>query len=336
MNHTIESNIHELPNGLLRTKINWMAHDLDKTINAYLKTSNFIVIANKESKLLKLGLSEWKIRNLEDDELISWARKVLAEFEALEKEENERNSVLFDYNDLDPDLVWETIRTRRSIRRWKNKAVPREFVKKVVEAGQWAPSACNRQSCRFLIIEGGESKTALVKLREAWLKFAPIIIFIGADRRNYLENETNYVPYMDASMATQNMLLMAHSLGLGAVVVKTTGWEIKEGRSEKFIGMIENMMKTLAVPDYFIPVNIMAMGFPDRTPLEPARMPFELVANYNKFTSTESNDSFNRDENLEEELLDKKNKQPGKFWDLLFRATRKLYSYLGIRIARID
>ena len=289
MEINIDSSLDILPNDLLMTKISWLAHDLDKTINADIETSSFKKIASNEAKRLKDALEEWKRRHLSDDALISWAKNVYGEYETIVNEGKEIYNLEFDYNELDSEAVLYAIKTRRSIRRWKNKPVPKELVRKVIEAAQWAPSACNRQSTRYIVLEDESQKQLLVNLREKWLGNAPVLIFIGADKRNYLPEEIDYVPYMDASMAAQNLLLSAHALGLGAVICKTAGWDINVGRSKEYTKAISNMYSGLNIPTYFIPVSIIALGYSARYPKEPQRMPFDQVVFYDQYKTDNEN-----------------------------------------------
>ena len=336
MGINIESNIKELPKDLLRTKISWAAHDLDKTINAYANKTQFFLIAKNESKKLEECLNEWAIRKLEEEDLILWARNVQSEYLSVVKKATEINYINYDFSNLNPDSIYEIIKTRRSVRRWKEYPVPPDLIKKIIEVAQWAPSACNRQSCRFIILEDEDQKKALTNLREDWLKFAPVIIFVGADKRNYLKNEIDYVPYMDASMAAQNMLLMAHALGLGAVTVKTTGWEIHERRSDKYINMINNMVSSLQLPEYFIPVSIIALGFTARIPCAPARLPFNSVVHYNKFNQSEESNLFKRYDDKIRHLENIKKHKTNFLKNLIFRISRKLLRFFGIKIIKID
>lgn len=281
----IESSITYIPNDLLRTKICWLAHDLDKTINSTTENNLFKKIGTHEAAGLRAYLDEWMKRKLPNEEVIIWAENVFKEFEIIVSGGKERYNLEFDYNELDPEAVFNVIKTRRSIRRWKNKSIPKELVRKVIEAGQWAPSACNRQSCRYIVLEEKSHKQLIVNLREHWLKDAPILIFVGVDKRNYLLEEINYVPYMDASVAIQNMLLLAHAIGLGAVLCKTAEWDINVARSEKYTNDLSAMYSGLNIPPYFIPVAIIALGYPERYPLEPKRLPYDSVTFYEQYST---------------------------------------------------
>ena len=111
--------------------------------------------------------------------------------------------------------IFDAIKNRRSVRRFEDRPVPEEIIGKIVEAGQWAPSACNRQDWKFIIVDSEEVKGNL--LRETTAHFvgkAPLLIFV------VYSNRTDNLEYKDhllsAAMAAQNMQLAAHALGLGA------------------------------------------------------------------------------------------------------------------------
>ena len=144
--------------------------------------------------------------------------------------------------------IFETIETRRSIRRYLEKPVPRALIEKILDAARWAPSAHNRQPWRFAVIESAETKHALAsamgnKLRadlesdgvaqeiidkDATRSYqritnAPVIIIVCVTMRAmdvYSDTRRKKAEYLMATqsvaMATQNLLLAAHALGLGA------------------------------------------------------------------------------------------------------------------------
>ena len=153
------------------------------------------------------------------------------------------------------------------------------------------------------------------------------------NRRNYLKNEIKYVPYMDCSMASQNMLLMAHALGLGAVIVKTTGWEIYSAKSAKYLNMIKKMFMSLNLPDYFIPVSIIALGFPERIPNTPPRLPYENVVHYNKYSEVGKPELFVRHNSEIKQYENLESSKHNIFKYTAFRIVRKLFKYIGINLA---
>jgi len=162
--------------------------------------------------------------------------------------------------------------------------IPNTVIEKLIEAATWAPSAGNRQSVRYIVLVEDDQKMSLVNLRESFLGKAPLLIFIGTDRRNYYPEEVDIVLYLDASVATQNILLMAHAMGLRAVMVKCTNVDIKmdatwSGGHERKKAINEMYLK-LNLPKYFLPAVIVALGYPKRVPKTPPRLSKEGVRFY--------------------------------------------------------
>ncbi|MGA2574058.1 MAG: nitroreductase family protein [Candidatus Methanomethylicaceae archaeon] len=130
----------------------------------------------------------------------------------------------------------ECIKSRRSVRAYKDEPVPREKIESILEAGVWAATGMGKQPWRFIIIEdksiikfvSDETKKTVIKAMPAFAKRfeteqdiicynAPVLIFICSEvdpnfSKLYLE---------DCVLAAQNMFLKAHELGLGACYM---GW----------------------------------------------------------------------------------------------------------------
>ncbi|GBD96591.1 MAG TPA: nitroreductase family protein [Nitrospirae bacterium] len=148
--------------------------------------------------------------------------------------------------------VFEAIKNRRSIRRFEERPVPEELVRKIIEAGQWAPSACNRQAWKFIIIESEEVKERLLKETTAYFAGkAPLLIFV------LYSNRTDNLEYKDhllsAAMAIQNMQLAAYSLGIGACCVNN-------------LPVKSRLRKILNIPRSYDPVALLCMGYPKAVP----------------------------------------------------------------------
>ncbi len=286
-----DRSIKDIPDDVLRSRLSHMAHDLDKTINTEMGTPEFLPHSNREARELKKYLSKWEERSLPKDDVILWVQNVLYEAESLRNKGPQKQWV---DNRLDlskGDEILKLIQARRSVRSWTEQQVLPEAIKVLLQAATWAPSACNRQSSRYIVITEQDQKVALAKLREKWLARAPVLILVGADGRNYLPEEVHIVPYLDAAMATQNLLLMAHAIGLGAVMVKCTKRDIHAAGGPERAQAISKMYSRLNLPAYFIPVAIVAVGCPARIPGTPARLPLNRVAFFERFDHKEENQS---------------------------------------------
>lgn len=120
--------------------------------------------------------------------------------------------------------LFETIRTRRSIRSYADKPVERELIEKVVEAGIFAPTGMNYQTKHFVVITDREKMQALAaavakaeNLPASYNFYAPPVFILVADKKE------DYNAMANCACAMQNMMLAAHGLGLGAVWVNQVG-----------------------------------------------------------------------------------------------------------------
>ena len=148
--------------------------------------------------------------------------------------------------------LFEAIQNRRSIRRFENRPVPDDIIQKIVEAGQWAPSACNRQDWKFIVIDSQEVKDNILKETAAYfVGKSPLLILV------VYSNQTDNLEYKDhllsAAMAIQNMQLAAHALGIGACCVNN-------------LPIKSRLRKILNIPRSFDPVALLCMGYPLAVP----------------------------------------------------------------------
>lgn len=111
---------------------------------------------------------------------------------------------------------FEVIKTRRSIRKFKDQPVSDEIIDKIIEAGTWAPSGMNNQPWKFAVIKDKELKAEISKLTH----YSKIILSADVLIAVFLDNKLTYDRTKDVQAAgacIQNMLLCIHSEGLGAV-----------------------------------------------------------------------------------------------------------------------
>ena len=144
------------------------------------------------------------------------------------------------------DLL-EAIRTRRSIRKYKKKPVPERMLRRVLDAGRWAPSANNSQPWNFIVLrdEKLRKKIAEVTKYGKFLADAPLGIVVAVDP------EVSNHPTEDGAIATQNMMLAAHALGLG------TCWIGSYGSAHE-----DRVKEILKIPEKKRLLSIFALGFP--------------------------------------------------------------------------
>lgn len=173
----------------------------------------------------------------------------------------------------------EAVYTRRTVREFQPKPVPREIMEKVIEAGIAAPSPLNSQPWRFIVL-AGEKRDELVKIlrkfpayladllalypkeaqyisEESITEFAkdvggaPVIVIVYMSKKT--SDYAHRVDLLACGAAIQNMQLMAWSFGLGAVCLTSTLWIESE------------IMVHLGLKDFEL-VTVLPMGYPATKP----------------------------------------------------------------------
>lgn len=161
--------------------------------------------------------------------------------------------------------------TRRSIRQYTQQHVDDAEVEYLLRAGMAAPSAKNIQPWSFIVIRSRETLDKIADLHQYgnMLKNTPLAILVCSNAQ-----PDKLLDYWieDCSAATQNILLAAHSKGLGAVWL---GVYPTMDRTE----MIKEIM---GIPDGVLPFSLISIGYPAET-REPADRYTESKVHYEKW-----------------------------------------------------
>ena len=118
--------------------------------------------------------------------------------------------------------VFDCIRTRRSIRKYKDKPVPWDNIVEILQAGKYAPFAGNILNCKFIVVKNESKRRAIADAcsQQYWMQDAPIhIVVVGEPEkleRYYGTRGVRLYTIQGAAAEIENMLLTAHSIGLGS------------------------------------------------------------------------------------------------------------------------
>ena len=149
--------------------------------------------------------------------------------------------------------VIEAIKSRRSVRSYLDKPIEPEKLEQILEAARLAPSACNYQDWKFVVVQDAGTRQALAKAcnDQTFIGQAPVVI--GAcstdpQRRMASGQPTSAV---DLAIAVDHMTLAAVELGLGSC----------------WIGAFDApaVGKLLGVPDGAVVVHVLPLGYPAKT-----------------------------------------------------------------------
>ena len=145
--------------------------------------------------------------------------------------------------------VLENIAERKSVRKYLNKSVEEDKIDAMVKAGMAAPSGMDRRPWEFVVVTDREALDSMAaKLPYAkMLTNAPLAIVVCGDttRSSYW--------YLDCSAATQNVLLAAEALGLGAV------WTAAYPCEDR----IDVVRQNTGLPENIVPLCVIPIGYPD-------------------------------------------------------------------------
>lgn len=165
----------------------------------------------------------------------------------------------------------QALLSRRSVRRYNTIPIPEKQIIQIVEAGMWAPSACNKQACRFLYLSDPSRIKAISNLGAAGV--------VGNGTRQAIlvlyDNRIDNVEYRDhlqsAAAAIENMLLKACDLGIASC------WVCNLPSKRK-------LRKLFEIPNYYDPVALITLGYSDLPAREmPRKYTVEQVLHRNVF-----------------------------------------------------
>jgi len=171
--------------------------------------------------------------------------------------------------------VFDAIRTRRSIRKYQDKQVPWDNVVTILEAGKYAPSAGNLQNWKFIVVKNDAKRKAVSKacLQQDWMEQAPVLIVVVAEpkkaERYYGTRGSRLYTLQACAAAIENMLLTAHSLGLGSC----------------WIGAFDEheLWTVLGLPEDVSVQGILTIGYADENPEQPPKSRIEHVMFFEKW-----------------------------------------------------
>ena len=123
--------------------------------------------------------------------------------------------------------VFNCIRTRRSIRKYKDKQVPWDNIVEILQAAKFAPFAGNIMNCKIIVVKNEDKRKEIAEAssQQYWMQDAPIHIVVVDEpekmERNYGIRGVRLYGIQGIAAAIENMLLAAHGLGLGACWIGT-------------------------------------------------------------------------------------------------------------------
>jgi len=200
----------------------------------------------------------------------------------------------------------DTILNHRSIRKYKDKEIPKEILDQVLEAAIRTSTTGNMQVYSIIVTKDVARKKELHKLHfgQDMVLQAPVLLTFNADfnrfnkwceQRKAEPGYDNFLSFftasIDALLAAQNATVAAESLGLGVCYLGTTTYQA--GKLVDFFNL----------PQGVVPVTTLVIGYPDEKPNLVDRLPADGVVHYETYSDFSEKDIdiiYNEKESLEE------------------------------------
>lgn len=168
------------------------------------------------------------------------------------------------------EAFMELVKERHSTRKFKSDAVSRELLDAVLEAARLAPSACNLQPWRFMVVDhDGEAMEGVrgAYRKEGFRNAPATIIAVGLhDTAWHRADDNKDHTDVDVSIAVEHICLAAAALGL------STCWVCSFD--------VDKVRHTLHLSDSEEPVALIPIGYPDDTVTEKKRKPMAEIVTY--------------------------------------------------------
>ncbi len=162
--------------------------------------------------------------------------------------------------------LYESIRTRKSVRAWRDEPVGDEVLERVLEAARLAPSARNAQEWRFVVVRDPDTRRRLAEAAagQDFVGRAPVVIACCAETDGRVMRSGQLAYTIDVAIAAEHLALAAAAEGLGTCWVGA----FDEGRVREILG----------IPPAVRVVQLMPLGWPrDPAPVEKRRLPLSRI-----------------------------------------------------------
>jgi nitroreductase len=181
----------------------------------------------------------------------------------------------------DGKTILNLIASRQSDRKYSDNTVEKEKLDRIVEAGRMAPSACNAQPWKFivvtepqLVVQIDEAASAKLIGMNGFVAQAPVILVIVREKPNMSSKvgatiKNKDYSLIDIGIATENICLQAKAEGIGSCII---GWF-----DERMIRKILDIPKSKRVE------LIITLGYSLSEKREKRRKPVEEIVSYNKY-----------------------------------------------------
>ncbi len=202
----------------------------------------------------------------------------------------------------------ESIKNRRTIRKYKDKDVSKDLIDRLLETSFRAPTMGNMQLYSVVVTRDVEMKKKLAPahFNQPMVMEAPVLLTFCADFNRFVKwceesdaipGYDNFLSFMnaatDALLVTQEFITLAEEEGLGTCYLGTTIYNSKQ------------IIDILKLPKLVVPIATITVGYPGESPAQTDRIDFRAIVHdevYKDYSSEDIKSIYKEKEGLEESL----------------------------------
>ena len=185
----------------------------------------------------------------------------------------------------------EILKSRSSIRKFKETPIPEETLNEVLESATYAPTGGNLQNYSIIVTKDEENRKALsdIHLNQSQIETAPVILTFCVDvRRNsdwlnqrgeespFYNTWGFFLSFQDTMLSAQNAVTAAESLGLGSCF------------SGAALIRILSLIEFFECPKGVLPIATLALGWPDEIPMKRQKLPLKAIVHQEQYKAIDS------------------------------------------------
>lgn len=182
---------------------------------------------------------------------------------------------------IDGKKILTLIKSRQSDRKYSDKPIEKEKLERIIEAGRMAPSACNSQPWKFIVVSEpdligklAEASSAKLLGMNIFVSQAPVLLVVVREQANYSSRigakiKRRDYSLIDIGIASENICLQSEAEGIGSCMI---GWFNED-----------QVRKTLGIPKSKRVELIITLGYSLSEKREKKRKPAEVTVSYNKY-----------------------------------------------------
>jgi nitroreductase len=183
--------------------------------------------------------------------------------------------------------LYDLMMKRRSVRNYKDQAIPEHIVNELLDAANNAPSGGNIQPISVIVVQEAERRAKLSEMvgNQPWVKNAPLSLIFCIDFwriKKWAEMcETDFkgenalihflVAYADLMCSAQNVVILAESHGLGSVYIGT------------ILDTIDQAREYFKIPDLVLPMMVLSIGYPKSIPKNVPKLKRDIITHRERY-----------------------------------------------------